>query len=221
MPEKRAKASKKPKLTPKNRFHIEESVKSKLLLLVALALIFMGLTFLNTYVSKKFPKVDHSFNLDAKGQPLANQKGPIRIDPALMKESNAIESPTRVVIPSVSIDINITESAVKDGFWETSETTASHGMGSPNPGQTGNAVLFAHARPGLFYNLKDLKKDDIVYVFTAKKWYAYKVEKIDSVFPDQVEVIAPTKNEQITLYTCTGYADEKRLIVVAKPIKSS
>ncbi len=207
MPAKRAKVSRKPKLTPKKQFQLEESLKRKLLVLAGLALILVGLSLLNVYVNKKFPKANTSFNVGSKGQALANQKGPIRIDPALMKESNAIENPMRVVIPSVNIDINITESAVKYGFWETSETTASHGMGSANPGQIGNEVVFAHARPGLFYNLKDLKTDDIVYVFTAKKWYAYKVVKIDSVFPDQVEVIAPTKNEQITLYTCTGYAD--------------
>jgi len=41
------------------------------------------------------------------------------------------------------------------------------------------------------------------------------VNKITAVYPNQVQIIAPTKNETLTLYTCTGFYDEKRLIVRA------
>ena len=118
----------------------------------------------------------------------------------------------------MNIDLPITESKIVDGYWELSENTASHGEGSANPGEKGNIVVFAHAREGLFYNLKDVKKDDVVYLFTKDKWRTYKVRDITSVFPNQVEVIKPTSNETLTLYTCTGFYDEKRLIVRAYPI---
>lgn len=36
------------------------------------------------------------------------------------------------------------------------------------------------------------------------------------VLPESVEVVAPTTDETLTLYTCTGFADQKRLIVTAK-----
>jgi len=55
--------------------------------------------------------------------------------------------------------------------------------------------------------------------FNKNKWYKYKVNKITAVYPNQTEVIMPTKNETLTLYTCTGFYDEKRLIVTALPVK--
>jgi LPXTG-site transpeptidase (sortase) family protein len=77
-------------------------------------------------------------------------------------------------------------------------------------------VIFAHAREGLFLNLQHILQGEEVYVLTNKKWYAYTVDEITQVTPEQVEVIAPTTDERITLFTCSGFADEKRLIVVGK-----
>ena len=50
-------------------------------------------------------------------------------------------------------------------------------------------------------------------------WYKYKVNKITAVYPNQTQVIMPTKRETLTLYTCTGFYDEKRLIITAVPVK--
>lgn len=201
------------------QIHISNQTFTKLKILLSLCLILLASVFLNLYINTKFPKSNQSFqninSLEIK------QNGSIRVDPNLMKDQNVSEQPTRVVIPDANIDLNVVEAPVKDGFWETSETNASHGMGSANPGQKGNSVIFAHARVGLFYNLKDVKKDDIVYIFTSEKWYAYKIIDITSVYPNQIEVIAPSKDQRLTLYTCTGYSDSKRLIIVAKPIKQS
>ncbi len=198
----------------------KQSLKQKLLILLGLTLVLSGLFLLNKFAQIRFPKVNTSFNAAKTSERVGtNVFGPIKISKDLMRNANGTQEPERIVIPSSNIDINITESEVKDGYWETSESTASHGIGSANPGQAGNSVVFAHARPGLFYNLKDVRRDDIIYVLTQKRWYAYKVSEITDVFPNQVEVISPTKDERLTLYTCTGYSDEKRLIVVAKPIK--
>jgi sortase (surface protein transpeptidase) len=38
-----------------------------------------------------------------------------------------------------------------------------------------------------------------------------------AVYPNQTEVLQTTKKEVLTLYTCTGFTDEKRLIVTAIP----
>ena len=126
-------------------------------------------------------------------------------------------TPQRILIPTQDIDLSVTFSKIKSGYWEISETTASHGEGSANPGERGNIVIFAHARVGLFYNLRDIKKDDIVYVFTKSRWYRYKVSEIKAVYPNQVETIAPQNHEVLTLFTCSGFFDEKRLIVKAYP----
>lgn len=124
--------------------------------------------------------------------------------------------PQRIIIPSLSIDIAVKRARNIKGYWEVFEDSAAWGEGSGIPGEPGNQVIFAHVREGLFLPLKEVKTGMNVYVLTEKGWFDYKVVEIKEVYPNQVEVIAPTEDETLTLYTCTGYNDSKRLIVVAK-----
>lgn len=151
-------------------------------------------------------------------QPSTNS-GPIKIDEKLLSNQETSQPPLRIVIPKFNIDLSIVEAPVVNGVWETSETTASHGIGSANPGQMGNTVIFAHARQGLFLPMRDIAKDDLVYVLTKDHWYRYRVADSKLVNPDQVEVIGQTPDERLTLFTCSGFFDSKRLIVTASPEK--
>ena len=144
-------------------------------------------------------------------------KNPIQINPALYSSVDLMNNPVRILIPKADIDLKVVDAPIVDGYWQLSDNTASYGLGSGHPGTKSNTVIFAHARVGLFYNLKDVQTGDVIYVFTKDKWYRYKVNKIDAVYPNQTEVLKPTRNETLTLYTCTGFSDEKRLIVTAIP----
>jgi len=150
-------------------------------------------------------------------QKIIGNKNPIQINSALYSSKDTTNNPVRILIPKSDIDLKVVDAQVIDGYWELSENSASYGLGSGHPGEKNNTVIFAHAREGLFYNLKNVKEGDVVYVFTKNKWYRYKINKIDAVYPNQIEVIKPTKNETLTLYTCTSFYDEKRLIVTAIP----
>lgn len=148
-----------------------------------------------------------------------SSKNPIVINSQLLSSKNVENIPQRIIIPGVNIDLPIVSAKVIDGYWELSEHTASYGLGSGIPGTKSNTVIFAHARVGLFYNLKGVKVNNTIYILTKNQWYRYKVNKITAVFPNQTDVIMPTKNEEVTLYTCTGFYDEKRLIIQAIPEK--
>ncbi len=148
---------------------------------------------------------------------IVENKNPIKINAALYASKDLANNPVRILIPKVDIDLKVVDAPIVDGYWQLSDDTASYGLGSGHPGTKSNTVIFAHAREGLFYNLKDVKLGDIVYVFTRNNWYRYKVSKVDAVYPNQTEVIKPTKTDVLTLYTCTGFYDEKRLIVTAVP----
>lgn len=151
--------------------------------------------------------------------------------------------PKRIVIPALAIDLEVKKAEIIKGFWEVFEDSAAWGEGSGLPGEAGNQVIFAHAREGLFLPLKDVKEGMKIYVLTEdsldlsslppslaepireetgkeslrrSNWYSYEVTEIKQVFPYETEVIAPTEGETLTLYTCSGYADSKRLIVVGK-----
>ncbi|MBI4067647.1 sortase [Candidatus Gottesmanbacteria bacterium] len=180
---------------------------------IGIALILVSLIFFS------FPTFYKSINQYISFRTTKAAKEPIRIDSKLLKASKGGENPVRIIIPALLIDLPITDSKVIGGTWETSETTASYGLGSGSPGQKGNTVVFAHAREGLFLSLKDIKKDNKLYLFTKNNWYSYRVKEIKTVYPNEIEVIAPTADETLTLYTCSGFMDTKRLIVIAKPTK--
>lgn len=142
---------------------------------------------------------------------------PIRVNQALLGAAKSSQPSVRIVIPSLAMDLPVVEARVIAGFWELSETTASHGVGSANPGDIGNTVIFAHARDELFGPLRNIKNDAVIYLLTENQWYQYQVSEIKLVDPNDVEVIAPTPDQTLTLFTCSGFLDTKRLIVVAKP----
>lgn len=191
-------------------------------LILGLLAIFLGASiliinsgFLKTKAKSEVKNRSQEKIATTSGSPSINE--PIKISSSLLSAIETTQPPFRILVPGIFVDLPIVEAKVVNGFWELSENSASHGIGSANPGENGNIIIFAHARTGLFYNLKDLKNDAPVYLLTKDRWYRYRVREIKSVYPNQVETIAPTTDETLTLYTCSGFLDEKRLLVIAKP----
>ncbi len=143
--------------------------------------------------------------------------GPIRIDPTLTTARLSKGAIKRIVIPAYAMDVPVQEAPIVAGYWKIFEQSASHGAGSANPGEKGNIVVFAHAREGLFLPLQRISHGTVVYLLTDDRWHSYVVDSIKTVTPDKTEVIAPTPNERLTLFTCSGFLDSKRLVVTAHP----
>jgi len=116
---------------------------------------------------------------------------------------------------SFRINLEVKKASVIDGYWEVFQESAGWGEGSGIPGEKGNQVIFAHARKGLFLPLRSIKVGEEIYVLTEGEWYKYKVSDVKEVYPNETDVILPTEDERLTLYTCSGFSDEKRLIVTA------
>ena len=130
-----------------------------------------------------------------------------------LKTSN----PTRIIIPSVNIDLPIEETLIHKNNWEIYENGASHLNTSANPGEGGNVIIYAHNTRDRFGSLEEVKKGEIIKLYSEDhKVYTYEVVNILVVNPTQVELLAPTKSELITIYTCIGFADLKRLVIQAE-----
>jgi LPXTG-site transpeptidase (sortase) family protein len=148
----------------------------------------------------------------------SSELNPVKVNFELKKtQAETGLVPDRIILPDVNINAVVKEAKIENGYWQVFEDTASYGQGSASLGEKGNMVIFAHARSELFYNLRDIKKDDLVFVYHRKNKYTYKVKEVKSVFPNDTSVIAPTKDQRLTLYTCIGFYDEKRLVVIAMP----
>lgn len=208
--------------TKKIRKTYSKDPNSKQKLVVGVFMFLVGLVLLNNFLSIQKNKTNTStgqsiqFSDNSSGN---LSKEPIKISKDLLNEKNVSEPPVRIIVPKRDISVSVNEAEIVNGYWKVFDKVASHGMGSAYPGHSGNTVIFAHAREGLFYNLKNVSIGDEVLVFTKNRWYSYNVSEIKSVYPSQTEVIAQTKDQRLTLYTCDGFADEKRLIVVAVPSK--
>lgn len=144
---------------------------------------------------------------------------PIVIDGELLKHQDiSVDYPQKIIIPSLSIDLEVRPSEVVSGSWKVFEDAAGFGLGSATPDQAGNSVIFAHARDGLFAPLKKIKEGESIYLFTSNSWYEYSVSEIKSVAPTDTSVIQQTDDQTLTLFTCSGFADSMRLIVVGKKV---
>jgi len=170
---------------------------------------------------------------------------PVEVSGFSESDGNEANLPTRLIIPGLSIDLRVRPSKVVGGYWEVFLDMAGWGEGSGVPGKPGNQVIFAHAREGLFLPLKEVEEGMKIYVLSedsldlstlpedfaqayreetgqeevrSSNWYSYEIVEIKEVYPNQTEVIEPTDDETLTLYTCSGFNDTKRLIVVAKRV---
>lgn len=181
---------------------MKTSAKSKL----GLGIAFFVLGFLLVFGGKR--------QNDFAGYTFASEPVEVR---GFTTERNFYRSePRRIMMPDLSIDLEVKRAEIIDGYWEVFEDKAAWGVDSGYPGENGNQVIFAHAKEGLFLPLKEISGGMSIYVLTDGTWYSYKVVDIKEVFPNQTEVIAPTEDETLTLYTCSGFNDAKRLIVTAK-----
>lgn len=102
-----------------------------------------------------------------------------------------------IKVSSIGLDKKIYEG---DGE-ETLKMGIGHYQGSLLPGEGGNFVISGH-RDTDFTPLQDIKLGDEVIIETSYGKYHYKVSSIDIVKPEDVSLVAPTKYEKLTMYTC-------------------
>ncbi len=106
-----------------------------------------------------------------------------------------------------------------------------HYPGTALPGDNGNVVITGHSSyyawdqgrfKDVFALLHDVRMGDKVVVYFNQKKFVYEVDNIKTVAPKDVDVLARTKKEQLTLITCTPIGTNlKRLVVTAKLVEKS
>jgi sortase A len=89
------------------------------------------------------------------------------------------------------------------------------------PGQPGNVAIAGH-RDTFFRHLGDLRTGDSIGFSTMDGDFAYEVESLSVVGPEDVEVLAPSQEKVLTMVTCYPFFyignAPKRFIVRAKQI---
>lgn len=125
--------------------------------------------------------------------------------------------PKRMVVPSLSLGLPIVTVPMEKGTWKVEEGVANFAEeSSPFNGDVGNSVLYGHNKSDAFKPLDQLKTGDRVYVQTSLYQFTYEVFDVSTTGPKNVEVMKPGDKRELTLITCNGYFDEKRLIIKAE-----
>jgi len=135
---------------------------------------------------------------------------------------NRLPKPNKIVIEKVNINLKVEEGNVLNGKWEVSENFASHLSSSQSPSGNGNIVIYGHNKDSIFGPIRWLSEgDEIKLINEEGKEFGYKVEKTLEVSANDIQWVNPKNEETLTLYTCTGFLDLKRYIVIAKPYEES
>jgi sortase A len=128
------------------------------------------------------------------------------------------EQAIQIQITAINVDAPI---VLGDG-WEQLKKGVGQHIGSANPGQDGNLVLSAHndVFGEIFRRLDDLKRGDLISVYTAQRAYVYVVTATLIVEPTAVDLLAPTPNATLTLISCYPYLVDNQRIVVQAVLQS-
>ena len=135
--------------------------------------------------------------------------------PAIAIPTPGPEAPTRVVISAINVDALVVEGDSPEQL----KLGVGHYLGSANPGERGNMVLYAHddIYGEIFRRLHELELGDEVVIYAGDQPYRYLVTAKQIVEPTEVRVLAPTTKPVATLITCYPYmVDTHRVVVVAE-----
>lgn len=124
--------------------------------------------------------------------------------------------PERVSFPSIAFDLPVAPASIIADEWTLFPDKASW-LTTSSPLGVGNTILYAHNRAGLFGDLKNLELGKEIVISSYGKEFHYEISQMRKVEPDEIDAILSDQH-QLTLYTCDGRFDEKRLVVIANPI---
>lgn len=129
-------------------------------------------------------------------------------------------SPIAITIPRVRINLPVEQTAITNNVWEVSGRGASHLKDSASPGQEGPIILYGHNTRDRFGPIRWLSQGDAIYLATNdNKQHKYLIMETVQVNPDQLSIFFSRQTETLYLYTCDGFADLKRFIIIAQPEK--
>ena len=140
--------------------------------------------------------------------------------PKVVPVEKAHPIPTWISIPKVSVELPIEQETITRGVWGVSQKGASHLTISARPGEKGPIIMYSHNTNERFGPIRWLEKGDEIVLTTAEsKTHKYKITQTMTVAPDKMEVLTQHKDETLILYTCDGFADLQRFVIIAIPSK--
>ena len=128
-----------------------------------------------------------------------------------------IPRPIHLKIPAINLSLPIGETTLRNNSWSIYKEGVSHLDISARPGEKGPIILYAHNTVDRFGSLPFVppgqkieisSQDGVTHTYTVVKRFETEANRVD---------LFAQRNETLILYTCYGFADLKRFVVIAQP----
>ena len=144
---------------------------------------------------------------------------PTQVEPQLNQEQTDKEAPkpAKIYIPKLERTLDVSDGFIKDNRWTVSQTGVSYLINSGRLGEPGNVVLYGHNTKDVLGRLWMVQVGDIVEVTDSEgNTYKFEIFERKEVKPNAVEILTSADVERLTIYSCSGFLDTARFVVVAK-----
>jgi LPXTG-site transpeptidase (sortase) family protein len=126
--------------------------------------------------------------------------------------SHDVESPQALMFPSLGLAVPLVEATVVNERWQLSKEAGSYV--TVDSGDISGTIIYGHNYPRIFGKLSELKESDTFDVRSnSGVVHQYQVVHRKIVDPDDVDSVLPQTENDLVIYTCTGFLDSKRLVV--------
>ncbi len=144
-----------------------------------------------------------------------------RTAPIPTEQNNSLapfhDSVFQLKIPSSHIALPVYSASITGTSWQTTKRGVSYLSTSPLPGEQGNSVLYGHNWPNLLKPLHTVKPGDSIFITRSGRTTRFIVRYVTVVEANEHSIYAASTKTKLTIYTCTGFLDTKRLVVTAFP----
>lgn len=153
--------------------------------------------------------------------------------PLILDENGPVGDEPRIIIPKINVEVPVVyeeDSIAEDDVQQSLENGVLHYPITPEPGETGNSVIFGHSSNNIlnsgdykfaFVLLNQLEEDDTFMLEKDGVRYVYRVFDTEIVPPTDLSVLQPhpDKASTVTLITCDPPGTSiNRLAVMAEQI---
>jgi len=136
---------------------------------------------------------------------------------AQSKSEYSAMTPKSIKINRLHLNLPIEGTDIINGKWPISKYAVSYLKSSEKLAGNGTTIIYGHNKTNIFGQLNEVKiGDKIGLTLSDNRNVSYTVYQTIVVRPNEVSALKTNTGSMLILYTCTGFADSKRLVVKAK-----
>jgi LPXTG-site transpeptidase (sortase) family protein len=134
-------------------------------------------------------------------------------------DADSLLFPRNIEIPERGILAPLVPSIIADGNWEVNTHSASLLVQDGELLAENGFIIYGHNTAAIFSKLQQVKAgDEITLRYTDGRELVYSVVSTVVVSADERNVLEYAQEDTILVYTCVGFLDRERFVVIGKRI---